>query len=95
MKKFMVNCMYDTGMSPVAVWVGVPKKGTHPLFFQSTTISNSKGGSIVPDVMSSIEQLNSISVKYNIPLDNLVLYSIAIGDNSSTNNNEAEAIQND
>lgn len=75
-------------MSPVAVWIGIPKTGTHPLFFQSTTISGTKGGTISSDVMSSIENLSVVSKKYNIALENLVLYAIVIGNNLAMEDTE-------
>ncbi|KJV57095.1 hypothetical protein OCHUTO_0205 [Orientia chuto str. Dubai] len=90
MKKLTINCNFGGQIAPFQVMIGQPKPDQHPLHFQANWLSTERGGVIPAEVMESITQLVELSKKYQVPLEELVVYALgsaANGNATSTDNN--------
>lgn len=75
-KQFTTNCLnMSGGTSPVTLYLGHPMRGSHPLAFQSKSLS-SRGFSIPEHVMESFKKLADIAEKNNVPFVELCDYVI-------------------
>lgn len=76
MRKFTINCNFGGTRSPFTIYIGVPEKGHHPLQFQADWLSKERGGTIPPEIMDSLQKLLDISIKNNVPFEDLCAYAI-------------------
>ncbi|MFM7620886.1 MAG: DUF2610 domain-containing protein [Alphaproteobacteria bacterium] len=75
-KQFTTNCLnMSGGTSPVTLYLGHPMRGSHPLAFQSKSLS-SRGFSIPEHVMESFKKLADIAEKNNVAFVELCDYVI-------------------
>jgi hypothetical protein len=93
MKKFSINCQFDNTMAPFTVYIGTPDPNQHPLYFQSNWLSKDRGGTIPSEVMEAIADLQKLSVKNNVPLEDLCVY--ALNDNGGGDQDEGDRDQDD
>lgn len=84
MKKFTINCDFGGQMSPFTIYIGVPKVGNHPLYFQADWVSKERGGNIPGDIMEAVSELQKLSEKNGVPLEELCVY--ALSENSADKN---------
>lgn len=54
----------------------MPEKAHHPLHFQADWLSKERGGNIPQEVMDSLQKLLEISIKNNVPFEDLCAYAI-------------------
>lgn len=99
MKKLVINCNFGGQIAPFTVMIGQPKPDQHPLHFQANWLSTERGGVIPAEVMDSITQLVELSKKYQVPIEELVVYALgsaqgnnntATDGNDQDNNNQAK-----
>lgn len=93
MKKLVINCNFGGQIAPFTVMIGQPKPDQHPLHFQANWLSTERGGVIPAEVMDSITQLVELSKKYQVPIEELVVYALgsAQGNNNiATDNNDQD-----
>ena len=76
MRKFTINCNFGGTKSPFTVYIGMPEKVHLPLHFQADWLSKERGGSIPQEVMDSLQKLLEISIKNNVPFEDLCAYAI-------------------
>jgi hypothetical protein len=76
MRKFTINCNFGGTKSPFTVYIGMPEKVHHPLHFQADWLSKERGGNIPQEVMDSLQKLLEISIKNNVPFEDLCAYAI-------------------
>jgi hypothetical protein len=79
MKKFTVQ----TGNGPLDLYIGNPENEHHPVQFQAKWLSDERGISIPPEVMSSLEKLKKLADENGVPFEELCGYAL-----------EAAAVQN-
>ncbi|KJV54977.1 hypothetical protein OTSKARP_0915, partial [Orientia tsutsugamushi str. Karp] len=76
MKKLVINCNFGGQIAPFTVMIQQPKPDQHPLHFQANWLSTERGGVIPAEVMDSITQLVELSKKYQVPIEELVVYAL-------------------
>ncbi len=76
MKKFSINCQFGGQTAPFTVYIGAPKDNQHPLHFQAEWLSKERGGSIPPEVMSSLTKLLELAAKNNVPFEDLCAFAL-------------------
>ena len=76
MKKFVVNCDFGGQIAPFTIYIGEPEEAHHPLQFQADWLSKVRGGSIPPEVMDAVAQLQALAAKNNVSLENLCVYAL-------------------
>lgn len=91
MKKLVINCNFGGQIAPFTVMIGQPKPDQHPLHFQANWLSTERGGVIPAEVMDSITQLVELSKKYQVPIEELVVYALG----SAQGNNNIDTDNND
>ena len=101
MKKFTINCDFGGQMAPFTIFIGKPQQGHHPLHFQADWLSNNRGGMIPGEVMEAITQLQELSDKNNVSLENLCVYALGTDEqqqelekNESNNSNNVVEAKN-
>lgn len=93
MKKLVINCNFGGQIAPFTVMIGQPKPDQHPLHFQANWLSTERGGVIPAEVMDSITQLVELSKKYQVPIEELVVYALGSAhgnNNTATDNNDQD-----
>ena len=90
-KKFTINCDYAGQLSPTTVYIGNPKEGNGPLYFQQNWLSTEKGGVIPAEINSLLDELKQISIKNSVDFPSLCAYALvdsaASEDNAQNNDN--------
>lgn len=76
MKKFTINCDFGGQMSPFTIFIGKPEHSHHPLHFQADWLSKQRGGMIPGDVMEAVTQLQELSEKNGVSLEELCVYAL-------------------
>jgi len=76
MKKFTINCDFGGQMSPFMVYIGTPEQSHHPLHFQADWLSKQRGGNVPPEIMEAITQLQELSNKNGVALEELCVYAL-------------------
>ncbi len=70
-KKLVLNCNFPSGTAPVNLYIGQPSDDSHPIEFQSEWLANEYGGSIPSEIMDSMEELHTISIKNKLNFEDL------------------------
>lgn len=94
MKKFTINCDFGGQMSPFTIFIGKPEHAHHPLHFQADWLTKQRGGMIPADVMDAVAQLNELSKKNNVSLEELCVYALA-AENEKAEGGEGGETQTD
>jgi hypothetical protein len=76
MKKFTITCAFGGQNGNVTVYIGQPESAHHPIHFQSEWLSKEKGGVIPKQVMDSLAKLHEISIRNNVPFEDLCEYAL-------------------
>ena len=88
MKRFTIMCDFGGQQAPFTVCIGISKEGMHPLHFQADWLSKMRGGIIPGDVMEAIAQLQDLSKKYNVLLEELCVYALGKAKEQSEEDDE-------
>ncbi|KAF8818415.1 DUF2610 domain-containing protein [Rickettsia endosymbiont of Cardiosporidium cionae] len=76
MKKFTISCDFNGQTLPFSVYIGRPEANHHPLHFQADWLSKQRGGTIPANVMDAISELQEMSTKNDVLLEDLCVYAI-------------------
>lgn len=76
MKKFTIPCDFGGKKAPFDVYIGMPKKGNHPLQMQAWWLSSERGGNIPGEVMESFAKLLELAEKNNVSFEELCVYAL-------------------
>ena len=76
MKKFSISCDFGGQMSPFTIFIGQPKKDSHPLHFQADWLSKNRGGMIPGEIMDAVSELQELAEKNNVLLEDLCVYAL-------------------
>lgn len=79
-KKLNVKVKFGYNESDYPVYIGTPNSKSHPLYFQSSWLNDSKGGTISEGVMNGIEKLQQIAIENDLDFAELCEYSLSVAD---------------
>ncbi len=78
MKKFTLICDFQGGQkAPFDFYIGQSDAEHHPLHFQTTWLSATRGGTAPADVMESLQKLNILSRENNMDFEDLCFYAMS------------------
>ena len=78
MKKFTLICDFQGGQrAPFDFYVGQPEPEHHPLHFQTTWLSSTRGGTAPADIMESLQKLYTLSRENNMNFEDLCEYAMS------------------
>lgn len=75
-KKFTASCDFGGQPHPITFYIGKPNPLSHPLQFQSSWISKSRGGSVPAGIMDSFAKIAKIAEEKHVPFTELCEYVI-------------------
>lgn len=75
-KKFTTACDFGGQNHPVTLYIGSPKPDSHPLQFQSTWLSKSRGGNVPASIMDSFSKISKIAEEKHVPFPELCQYVV-------------------
>ena len=84
-KQFTIPCQFGQQTSPVTFYIGHPDNGHHPIHFQSTWLSSSKGGTVPQDLMNTLQQLHDLSIQNNADFEELCYYALITATTKAVN----------
>lgn len=87
-KSFSIPCDFNGQKQFVLFSIGNPNPDRHPIFFQSTWLSSTKGGVVPADIMDSISKLQQLAYKHKVSFEDLCYYAINVANGSIENNNK-------
>lgn len=90
MKKFTINCDFGGQLAPFTIYIGNPEASHHPLHFQADWLSKQRGGMIPGEVMEAISQLQELSVKNNVSLEELCVYALGTAEEDAEDTADSE-----
>lgn len=87
--EFEILCDFGNQKTNVTFYIGLPKNDNHPIKFQSSWLSDNKGGRVPDDVIKSITDLRELSIKNGLNFQQLCLYAFvsATKDKTGINRN--------
>lgn len=91
MKNFSIPCDFNGQKQQVLFTIGSPDVDHHPIHFQSTWLSSTKGGVVPADIMTSISKLQKLAYKHKVSFEELCYYAINVANGSIENNNQEYA----
>ena len=91
MKHFSIPCDFNGQKQQVLFAIGSPDVDHHPIHFQSTWLSSTKGGIVPADIMTSISKLQKLSYKHKVSFEELCYYAINVANGSIENDNQEYA----
>ena len=83
MKKLNIPCQFGAEKHNVDFYVGRPKDDNHPLQNQSHWLSSARGGNVPSDIMESLKKLHDISLKNQVPFEELCSYAMGAAQQES------------
>ena len=94
-KQFSIPCDFNGQKQNVTFSIGAPNPDFHPLHFQSSWLSSTKGGQVPADIMESIGKLYQLAKKHNVVFEELCYYAINVANGSieDTNKQFSEIIE--
>jgi hypothetical protein len=90
MKKFTVTCSFGNQTGNITVYIGQPEATHHPIHFQSEWLTKEKGGVIPKQIMESLAKLHEISLRNNVPFEELCEYALEASKYEVDNNSVAD-----
>jgi hypothetical protein len=91
MKKFTIPCDFGGKKAPFDVYIGLPKKGNHPLHHQAHWLASERGGTIPAEVMESFSKLLDLSEKNNVSFEDLCVYALEAANEEKKKKEEGAA----
>ena len=91
MKNFSMPCDFNGQKQQVLFTIGSPDVDHHPIHFQSTWLSSTKGGVVPADIMTSISKLQKLAYKHKVSFEELCYYAINVANGSIENDNQEYA----
>ena len=91
MKNFSIPCDFNGQKQQVLFTIGLPDVDHHPIHFQSTWLSSTKGGVVPADIMTSISKLQKLAYKHKVSFEELCYYAINVANGSIENDNQEYA----
>lgn len=91
MKNFSIPCDFNGQKQQVLFTIGSPDVDHHPIHFQSTWLSSTKGGIVPADIMTSISKLQKLAYKHKVSFEELCYYAINVANGSIENDNQEYA----
>ena len=91
MKNFSIPCDFNGQKQQVLFTIGSPDVDHHPIHFQSTWLSSTKGGIVPADIMTSISKLQKLAYKHKVSFEELCYYAINVANGSIANDNQEYA----
>lgn len=91
MKNFSIPCDFNGQKQQVLFTIGSPDADHHPIHFQSTWLSSTKGGIVPADIMTSISKLQKLAYKHKVSFEELCYYAINVANGSIENDNQEYA----
>ena len=91
MKNFSIPCDFNGQKQQVLFTIGSPDADHHPIHFQSTWLSGTKGGVVPADIMTSISKLQKLAYKHKVSFEELCYYAINVANGSIENDNQEYA----
>ena len=91
MKNFSIPCDFNGQKQQVLFTIGSPDVDHHPIHFQSTWLSSTKGGVVPADIMTSISKLQKLAYKHKVSFEELCYYAINVANGSIENDNREYA----
>ena len=91
MKNFSIPCDFNGQKQQVLFTIGSPDVDHHPIHFQSTWLSSTKGGVVPADIMTSISKLQKLAYKHKVSFEELCYYAINVANGSIENDNQEYA----
>lgn len=91
MKNFSIPCDFNGQKQQVLFTIGTPDIDHHPIHFQSSWLSSTKGGVVPADIMVSISKLQKLAYKHKVSFEELCYYAINVANGSIENNNQEYA----
>ncbi len=91
MKNFSIPCDFNGQKQQVLFAIGSPDVDHHPIHFQSTWLSSTKGGIVPADIMTSISKLQKLAYKHKVSFEELCYYAINVANGSIENDNQEYA----
>ncbi|WP_038560231.1 DUF2610 domain-containing protein [Neorickettsia helminthoeca] len=88
MKKFTVPCQFGNQTSPFTIYIGSPKRDTHPIYNQANWLSKERGGTVPQTVMDSLSKLRELAEENNVSFEDLCVYALKIAECQETQNSE-------
>ena len=74
MKNFSIPCDFNGQKQQVLFTIGSPDVDHHPIHFQSTWLSSTKGGIVPADIMTSISKLQKLAYKHKVSFEELCYF---------------------
>lgn len=90
-KTFSIPCDFGGQKQSVLFSIGAPNPEYHPIHFQSTWLSSTKGGTVPTDIMESIQKLHELAMKHKVSFEELCYYAINVANGSVENDNQEYA----
>ncbi len=90
-KSFSIPCDFNGQKQFVLFSIGAPNPDYHPIHFQSSWLSSTKGGVVPQDIMDSISKLQELARKHKVSFEELCYYAINVANGSIENNNKEYA----
>ena len=90
-KSFGIPCDFGGNKQLVMFSIGAPSPDKHPIHFQSTWLSSTKGGIVPADIMTSISKLQKLAYKHKVSFEELCYYAINVANGSIENDNQEYA----
>ncbi|MDR2526700.1 MAG: DUF2610 domain-containing protein [Rickettsiales bacterium] len=87
-KEFSIPCDFNGSKVSVLFYIGSPSPDKHPIHFQSSWLSQVKGGSVPQDIMESIQKLYDLAQKHKVSFEELCFYAINVANGSIKNDNK-------
>lgn len=78
MKRLTIPCDFGGVTAPFHVYLGNPSVIVHPLHFQNAWLRESRGGTIPPAVLDSLQRLADIARKEGVSYEDLCVYSLGL-----------------
>ncbi|QHD65514.1 DUF2610 domain-containing protein [Neorickettsia findlayensis] len=95
MKKFTVPCQFGPQTAPFTIYIGSPRRDTHPIYNQATWLSKERGGVVPQKVMDSLSKLRELAEENNVSFEDLCVYALKVAEQEETQHKEEEFSFND
>ncbi|ABD46521.1 DUF2610 domain-containing protein [Neorickettsia sennetsu] len=90
MKKFTVPCQFGSQTAPFTIYIGSPRRDTHPIYNQATWLSKERGGVVPQKVMDSLSKLRELAEENNVSFEDLCVYALKVAEQEETQPKEEE-----
>ncbi|MFZ8865056.1 MAG: DUF2610 domain-containing protein [Rickettsiales bacterium] len=96
MKKVNIPCQFSGQEQKVDFYIGRPKVENHPIQSQAHWLSSQRGGVVSAMVMKSFQRIHELSLKNNVPFEELCEYTINLAnvDSEVAENQYDELLEN-